>query len=169
MPAMLIELFNLYRVEVLHIASAVLALAIAFRGAAPERWLIGVFIATMILPFYGARWLDIGNLAFGPYSWAYVGIDLLATAGFVAIALNANRNYPLWVAGFQLVSVGAHAVRGLADMVSPFAYMVLAVGPSYCQLLLIGAGFIRHRQRERRFGSYREWRVTRVRAPLFPG
>lgn len=164
---MLIDLFNLYRVEVLHIASVVLALAIAFRGAAPERWLIGVFIATMILPFYGARWLNIGNLPFGPYSWAYVAIDLLATAAFVVIALNANRNYPLWVAGFQLVAVGAHAVRGLGEMVSPFAYMVLAVSPSYCQLVLIGAGFIRHQRRERRFGSYREWRVTRGQAPLF--
>lgn len=165
---MLLDLLNLYRVEVLHIASAVLALAIWRWGASPERWLIGVFIATMVLPYYAAEWMGIGSLTFGPYSWAYVGLDLLAAAGFVAIALNANRNYPLWVAGFQVVSVGAHAVRGLGDMVSPLAYVILAVGPSYCQLLLIGGGFIRHALRERRFGSYREWRVTRERAPLFP-
>lgn len=164
---MLLDLLNLYRVEVLHIASAVLALAIWRWGASPERWLIGVYIATMVAPFYVSQWMGLGSIAFGPYSWAFVVIDLLAAVGFVAIALNANRNYPLWVAGFQLVSVGAHAVRGLGDMVSPFAYIVLAVGPSYCQLLLIGAGFIRHTRRERRFGSYRDWRVTRERAPLF--
>lgn len=164
---MLLDLLNLYRVEVLHIASAVLALAIWRWGASPERWLIGVYIATMVAPFYVSQWMGLGSIAFGPYSWAFVVIDLLAAVGFVAIALNANRNYPLWVAGFQLVSVGAHAVRGMGDMVSPFAYIVLAVGPSYCQLLLIGAGFIRHARRERRFGSYRDWRVTRERAPLF--
>jgi hypothetical protein len=164
---MLIELFNLYRIEALHIASLVLTLAIWRWGAAPERWLIGLFVATMIAPFYFSRWLGISNLPFGPYAWAYVGVDLLATIGFVVIALNANRNYPLWVAGFQLVSVGAHAVRGLGDLVSPFAYIILASGPSYCQLLLIGAGFIRHARRERRFGSYRDWRVTRERPPLF--
>ncbi len=164
---MLIDLFNLYRVEVLHIASGLLAVAIWRWGASPERWLIGVFIATMVAPYHVSRWFGLGSIAFGPYSWAYVAIDLLATIGFVAIALNANRNYPLWVAGFQVVSVGAHAVRGLGDMVSPFAYMVLAAGPSYCQLVLIGAGFIRHALRERRFGSYRNWRITRERAPLF--
>ena len=164
---MLIDLLNLYRVEALHILSAVLALAIWRWGAAPERWLIGVFIVTMIAPFYWARWLGLGHLAFGPYSWLYIGLDLVAMVGFVAIALKANRNYPLWVAGFQLVSVGAHAVRGLGDMVSPLAYVILAVSPSYCQLLLIGGGFIRHALRERRFGSYRDWRVTRERAPLF--
>jgi hypothetical protein len=164
---MLVELLNLYRIEVLHITSAVLALAIWRWGAAPERWLIGLFIVTMIVPYYVAPWLGSEPLMFGPYAWAYVGLDLLATIGFMAIALNANRNYPLWVAGFQLVAVGAHAVRGLGDMVSPFAYLLLAAGPSYCQLLLIGAGFIRHARRERRFGTYRDWRVTRTRPPLF--
>jgi hypothetical protein len=167
MPDLLIDLYNLYRVEVLHITSVILALAIWRWGAAPERWLIGIFIATMVAPLYLSRWLGLGSLAFGPYAWIYVGVDLLATIGFLAVALNANRNYPLWVAGFQLVSVSAHAVRGLGDMVSPFAYLFLAVGPSYCQLLLIGAGFIRHARRERRFGSYRDWRVTRDRPPLF--
>ncbi len=164
---MLIELFNQYRIDVLHISSVVLALAIWRWGAAPERWLIGLFIATMIAPFYLGPTLGIGHLMFGPYAWVYIGIDLLATVGFMTIALNANRNYPLWVAGFQLVAVGAHAVRGLGDLVSPFAYVLLAVGPSYCQLLLIGAGFIRHARRERRFGSYRDWRVDRTRPPLF--
>ena len=166
---MLIELLNLYRVEALHIASVLLALAIWRWGAAPERWLIGVFIATMVAPFHVSAWLGLGNLAFGPYNWVFVAIDLLAAAGFVAIALNANRNYPLWVAGFQVVSVAAHMVRGLGDMVSPLAYLILAVGPSYCQLLLIGTGFVRHALRERRFGSYRDWRVPRDRMPPFPG
>jgi len=164
---MLLDLLNHHRLEALHITCFILALAIWRWGASPERWLIGVFITTMIAPVYLSQWLDLGNLAFGPYSWAYVGIDMLATIGFMTIALNANRNYPLWVAGFQLVAVGAHAVRGLGELVSPLAYLILAAGPSYCQLLLIGGGFIRHARRERRFGSYRDWRVTRTRLPLF--
>jgi hypothetical protein len=93
-------------------------------------------------------------------------------AGFAAIALNANRNYPLWAAGFQLVAVGSHLVRGLVDSVSPIAYAILAVGPSYCQLALLFAGLLRHRARLRRYGPYRDWRaghgLVRLAAALSP-
>jgi hypothetical protein len=34
----------------------------------------------------------------------------------------------------------------------------MVVGPSYCQLLLIMGGFVRHALRTRRFGPYRDWR-----------
>lgn len=158
---MLLDLFNAYRSEAQHIASVVLALAIWRWGASPERWLIGLFIATMVAPSYVARLFGLGNLAFGPNAWLYVAIDMVATIAFVAIAINANRNYPLWIAAFQLVALGAHAARGLVDTVSPFAYALLAGGPSYCQLLLIFGGLLRHVQRERRFGPYREWRKLR--------
>lgn len=157
---MLLELFNDYRAEAQHIASALLALAIWRRGAGPERWLIAVFIATMVAPFYLFRLAGLGSIAFGPFAWIYVGLDLAAAAAFVAIALNANRNYPLWIAAFQCVALGAHAVRELVGSVSPLAYVILASGPSYCQLLLIFTGFVRHVRRERQFGPYREWRLS---------
>lgn len=164
---MLLYLFNEYRSDVQHIASVFLALAIWRWGGGPERWLIGLFIATMVAPFYLFKLFGLGNVAFGPYYWLWICIDGVAIVAFVAVALNANRNYPLWVAAFQLVAIGAHAVRGMADAVSPFAYLVLSTGPSYCQLLLIFGGFLRHVQRERRFGPYREWRLARDRVALF--
>lgn len=158
---MLLELYNEYRVEAQHIASVVLALAIWRWGAAPERWLIGIFIVTMVAPTNIFGWFDIEVFALGPYAAVFVSLDVAAMIAFVVIALNANRNYPLWVAGFQLVAMGAHAARSLVDAVSPFAYLVLSIGPSYCQLLVIFVGFLRHMQRERRFGPYREWRLAR--------
>lgn len=164
---MLLDLLNNYRVEAQHMASALLALAIWRRGAAPERWLIGLFIGTMVVPLYLFRGLGLGNPAFGPNAWLYLSLDIIATIGFVLVALNANRNYPLWIAGFQLVAIGAHAVRGLIDTVSPVAFVILVSGPSYCQLVLIFGGFLRHRARERRFGSYRDWRTPSDQTPLF--
>lgn len=164
---MLLDLLNLYRADAQHIASVLLALAIWRWGAAPERLLIGVFVATMVAPFYLFKLFALGSPVFGPYAWLWIGIDLFATVSFIAIAVNANRNYPLWIAGFQLVAVGAHAARGLVDAVSPFAYVVLATAPSYCQLLLIFGGFVRHVRRERRFGAYRDWRVLRPRLAPF--
>lgn len=157
---MILDLFNNYRAEAQHIVSVMLALAIWRWGAGPERWLIGLFIATMVVPFYAFDLLDLGNPIYGPTAWLWIAIDLFAGLGFIAIALNANRNYPLWIAGFQLVAVGAHAVQGMTDTVSPIAYVILASGPSYCQLLLIISGFARHVSRERRFGPYRGWRSS---------
>lgn len=163
----MLELFNSYRVELQHIASVVLALAIWRWGAGPERWLIGVFLATMIVPVYIFMELNVVAATGGPYAWLYLLIDLVALVGFGLIAINANRNYPLWIAGFQLVAIGAHASKELVDGISPLAIAILVIGPSYAQLLLIFGGFVRHVQRERRFGPYREWRSTRRRlAPL---
>jgi hypothetical protein len=164
---MLLYLFNEHRADVQHIASVLLALAIWRWGRGPERWLIGLFIVTMVMPPYVFKLFGLGNVAFGPFAWIWIGIDVFATVAFTAIAVNANRNYPLWIAGFQLVAMGAHVVRGLVDTVSVFAYVVLSAGPAYCQLVLIFAGFLRHVGRERRFGAYREWRIARERFALF--
>lgn len=163
---MLLDLFNIYRTDVQHIASVLLALAIWRWGAAPERWLIGIFVATMVAPLYLFKLFGLGSPVFGPYALLWIGFDMFATVAFIVVGVNANRNYPLWIAGFQLVAISAHAVKGLVDSVSPLAYLILASGPSYCQLALILAGFVRHRIRLRQFGPYREWRKTPASAAL---
>jgi hypothetical protein len=154
-----LEFFNAYRAPAQHIASLLLAAAIWRWGGSPERWIIAIFIATMVMPLYVMRWLDLGYLGDGSNTWIYLLLDLVAGALFVAVALNANRNYPLLIAGFQLVAVGAHIVSALVESASPLAIAILVIGPSYCQLAVLFAGFLRHTARQRRFGGYREWRV----------
>lgn len=153
-----LEFFNQYRVAAQHLIAFLLAAAIWRRGGGPERWLIATFIATMILPVYVVWWLGLGAAEQGPYAPVMFVVDLIAAIIFVAVALNANRNYPLWIAGFQLVAVVAHLVRTTVDTVSPLAIAVLIIAPSYGQLLVLLGGFVRHTLRERRFGTYREWR-----------
>jgi hypothetical protein len=162
----MLEFFNTYRADFQQIASIALALAIWRWGGGPERWLIGLFIATMVMPIYLFQIFALGEPATGPNAWLYSAFDLVAAAGFTLVALGANRNYPLWIAGFQLVAVGAQVVKGMVDDISLFAQVILIVGPAYCQLTLILIGFLRHVRRERRFGSYRDWRAARERLPL---
>ena len=159
-----LDLFNAYRVPVQHLTSMLLAAASWRWGGSPERWLIGIFLGAMVLPTYVFRLLGIVDaLETGPYAPVVALIDMCAAILFVVVALHANRNYPLWIAGFQLVAVGGHLVRSLLDSVSPLAVAFLVIGPAYCQLLLLLVGFVRHVQRERRFGQYREWRPTAPR------
>lgn len=155
-----IELFNTYRVSAQHLTAVLLAAAIWRWGGAPERWLIGTFLATMVAPMYAVYWLDLGPVESGPYAPVVFLLDLIAAALFIAIALNANRNYPLWIAGFQIVALVAHLVKALIDTVSPLSFAILVIGPSYCQLLLLLGGSVRHWLRERRYGPYREWRMS---------
>jgi hypothetical protein len=159
----MLEWLNLYRADVQHIASLALGLAIWRYGAAPERAVGAVFVGIVIFPSMLARVIGFDHWMFGDQGWLYVLSDSFAVVGFLVIALNANRNYPMWIAGFQLVAMSAHVVRGMVDVVSPMAYAILAIGPSYCQLLLLLSGFTRHCLRRRRFGSYRDWR------PSLPG
>lgn len=159
-----LDLFNAYRAPAQHLTSLLLAAAIWRWGGGPERWLISIFLGAMVLPVYVFELLGVrGAIEVGPYAPLVTLIDMCAAILFVCVALNANRNYPLWVAGFQLVAVGGHLVRSLVDSVSPLAVALLVVGPAYCQLLLLLVGFLRHVQRERRFGQYREWRPTAPR------
>lgn len=98
----------------------------------------------MVVPTYLFKLLDAGVPTEGPYAWLHFSVDLIASAGFTVIALNANRNYPLWIAGFQLVAIGAYAVKQMGLDVSLFALVILIVGPAYCQLLLIFSGETHH-------------------------
>lgn len=155
-----LELFNAYRAPTQHIASLLLAVAIWRWGGSPERWLAAVFIATMVVPIYVVRTLGMHTFAGGPWAGYYVLIDVVAAVLFVGVALNANRNYPMGIAAFQLVAVGAHMVKAVADIASPLAIAILVIGPTYLQLLLLLTGFIRHIRRERHFGPYRAWRIA---------
>lgn len=154
-----LELFNTYRASAQHIASLLLAAAAWRWGGSPERWLAAVFLATMVAPIYIVRIFGFQAFAVGPWAAYYILIDIVAAVLFVGVAINANRNYPLGIAAFQLVAVSAHMVRAMADSASPLAIAILVIGPSYFQLLLLLGGFIRHVRRERRFGQYRAWRI----------
>jgi hypothetical protein len=156
----LLELFNTYRALAQHVSSILLAAVIWRWGGGPERWLIGVFVSTMVAPIYVLLALGFGANDIGPYAPTIVMVDVIAASLFITIALYANRNYPLWIAGFQVVAVVAHGVRSMVDTVSPLAHAILVIGPSYCQLLILFGGFTRHWLRRRRFGPYREWRLA---------
>jgi hypothetical protein len=149
------------------VAIGLLALAAWRVGDGPERILAGVLVGLMVLfPLYH---LVLEGLPFMPPRWlAYLLLDSAALAVALAVALRANRIYPLWFAAFQLLAVLAHLARELATGVARLAYMMMYIGPSYCQILLLAGGIWFHRRRVARFGPYRAWRSSSPHSPATP-
>jgi len=138
-----------------------LVLAAGIWGGGPERalsavlaWLWGADFA--LHPLAG----DQGIIATG-----HVIIDLVAATGAIAVALLANRTYPLWFAAFQLIALFAHLAHHAAPGVATLAYRLLSTGPSYFQIILLAGGIWFHRRRVARCGPYRSWRSFWPRLP----
>lgn len=161
------ELVLEYRDDAQRVVSLLLAVAMFRWGGAPERASGATFVILFTVPTAASDWFGVGDGRLPLASEVYVALDLAALLLFVLIALNANRNYPLWLAAFQIVATAAHAVRGVVDTVTPIAHAIMVIGPSYFQLALLAVGLVRHVQRKKRYGKYRDWRVP-LPYPLGP-
>lgn len=124
------------------------------RGGAPERIVgLALLIATalgvvMHQPFIG-RFVTV--------DWGLLGVDLVLLVVLVAVALNADRFWPLWVAAFHMLATGAHLVRGVDYGIEPVAYAILLASWSYPIILLLAVGTLRHGERRRRNGHDLDW------------
>lgn len=137
-------------------------------GATPERMAIGIWWLCFELPklvfldWFGYQ-ISLTNI--DPY---LATKDIAAAIFWTALALYANRNYTLWIAGIQLVAVGSHLARGIVEAIAPIAYVFLVIVPGWMQLLVMAIGLARHVLRKRQFGSYRDWRIVRGPTGLPP-
>lgn len=138
-----------------------ICLAALIWGAAPERlvaitWLLLFELGGNFYRFVFERGTQVTQV-----DYFYASSDMLAGMILIVIALYANRNYTLWIAGMQVLAMTAHLARGLAEMISPVAYLTMVIAPGWLQLLFLALGLSRHVLRERKYGDYRDWRMAR--------
>lgn len=138
---------------------AMLLLLALYRGAAPERILAGVLAAR--LP--GHLWPT--GLVWHGADAGQVLLDGALLAACVAVALRANRMYPLWIGGAQVIAVFAHLLRMALPGISRFAYETMVAVPAWIQLAALTLGLASHMSRRRILGSYRSWRECSNPAP----
>jgi hypothetical protein len=75
-------------------------------------------------------------------------VDIAALAGFTYVALRTERFWPLWVAGLQLTTLIAHALKSVQLDLMPQAYAAAARFWVYPIFLIIVVGTWRsHRRR----------------------
>lgn len=140
---------------------AILALMCWVWGGGPER-VCGTILLAM--PFAEIVYHGVLGLQ-TTLSHTDVGhtvLEIVVTIPFLAVALTANRTYPLWLVSFQLVAVLSHVVRNFVPTAGGAAYMIMTIAPSYAMIATLAAGLLAHRLRTRRHGAYRSWRTSSV-------
>ena len=82
--------------------------------------------------------------------WGELTVDFAVLAAFVAVALQSDRFWPLWLSGFQLTSSFAHIFKAVDSDLIPHAYAAAVRFWSYPMLLVLLFGTWRaHRRRTR--------------------
>ncbi|MEL6878681.1 MAG: hypothetical protein AAGL68_11380, partial [Pseudomonadota bacterium] len=135
-------------------------LAALIWGSGPERAVAATWL--IVFEFFG-RLYRLGfetGYKLSDVDFFLATSDGLAGVVWIAVALSANRNYTLWIAGLQVLAMTAHLARGMAEAISPIAYGTMVVAPGWFQLLFLGIGLSRHVMRKRKYGSYRDWRIS---------
>lgn len=134
-----------------------LALAAWRVGGGPERVLAGVLVWFSVADSLNHRLFDV-NTDYLTTDTGHVIIDAVALVVSLAVALTANRMYPLWFAALQLLAMLAHLSREVTHGTAAIAYLVMYIGPSYGQIVVLALGIWAHHRRVRRHGPYRSWR-----------
>jgi hypothetical protein len=123
-------------------------------------------LALIDLAVFGPRDPHTSYRALEPGLFA---IDLILLALMTAVALRANRVYPLLIAAAQLIAVMAHVVRMVSGDLVPRTYASLVIAPAHFQILVLLVGTLIHIRREDRFGPYPSWRVRQGRGQSLSG
>ncbi|MBO0749447.1 MAG: hypothetical protein J2O44_03315 [Porphyrobacter sp.] len=137
-----------YLVLILSVVSAL------WKGGKPERIGALIILAMAVLQF--------GFLAVVPRYYRTVDlvsvlVDTVGLVGFGALAVYAQRVWPIWAASLQLLSLTSHFSRGVDANVKPLAYVFMKSGPTFLVVIALLLGTIFHRRRLRAHGADRAW------------
>jgi hypothetical protein len=128
------------------------------RGGTPERIGVTILVAGSYLTMAAA---SVFHTRFRSVEVGILIVDLLCVAAFLALALRADRFWPLWVAALQIIGTAGHAVKSVdPDIVGRTYAFMLAIW-AYPMILLMIAGTWRHRQRLAHRGVDKSWSLLR--------
>lgn len=124
------------------------------RGGPPERIVGGALLAA-----YAATILSYSGLAerFYRIELAVFAVDAILLLVLTAVALRADRGWPLVLAGLQLDTVGAHLLKLFDVEMIRVTYALMIAVWSYPMIAALAVGTWRHRQRLKIQGYDRAW------------
>jgi hypothetical protein len=128
-------------------------------GGRPERLgmlaqLVAFLFGLSAISFHWANWRGL------PIGVALS--DVALAIALTALALKANRLWPIVLAGLQLTTVFAHVAKGLSVPLPTAGYAIFVQLWGWPMLLVTAVGTYKHRKRIRRYGEEQDWK------PLWP-
>jgi len=142
----------------LGLALAVTIFWVARYGAAPERVVLQIWLVVTILDVvYHA---SVGQAKYNGIDLIHLVLDVGAMAGFLWVALRANRVWPLWVAALQIQPLAVHLAMMLRLPGHGMAYWMMITAPANLEFLTLLIGTLAHVHRKRLIGPYRDWRLS---------
>ncbi|MEO1167860.1 MAG: hypothetical protein AAFW97_04020 [Pseudomonadota bacterium] len=114
----------------------------AYFGGRTGRWLAVLLIGASLLTLVAQS----AQTMLGGAIWPIMLVDLLLFAGLYWLAMRSNRFWPLWVAGFHLITLTTHLAVLLAPSFAARVYIGLATFWSIPGLIIILIGVTMDRQ-----------------------
>jgi hypothetical protein len=118
-----------------------------WKGGKPEREAASVFLGMLLFEGIGRNYI---TAIYSHTDFAYFIVDLAAFVAFSAIALRANRLWPLCIAALQMIALVSHVARYMDFSIHPVAYLMMQVSSSYPSLIILAAGTWRYQQRKKK-------------------
>lgn len=117
-------------------------------GGKPERH-VALILFGMLVVNTGNAMLVGHWTRYHAIPWFRVGLDIVGLGLVLAIALRADRWWPLWVGSVQLLSVLAHLLRVLHAEIPPLVYAIMERWPFMIATVITGMGTYLHARRAR--------------------
>jgi hypothetical protein len=123
------------------------------RGGTPERLIAILFVIAAL----ATAATGLNEPLLGQTRWGVFAVDLALLIGLCAVALRANRIWPLWIASMQLFTVMAHLGNMMMPGVRPNAYRWSIILTSLVMVWALVHQTYLHRKRVVRMGAERSW------------
>ena len=126
-----------------------------WKGGPPEKIGISIALAASIASNLAVS--ATFGLRFRQVEIGVFWVDVATFTAFLALALYADRFWPLWVTGMHLVGVATHTAMLVSPAVVPWVYGWIQGFWAYPIILLIVVGAARHQRRLRLYGADNSW------------
>ncbi len=150
-------------IELYYAFALVCSAYVGLKGAGPERAAAAVILVGSALSTAAMSGLKYASVEIGVFL-----VDVGALLAFTAIAIRAERLWPLWVTALQIIGTAGHAVKLVDADVIRTAYAIAMAFWSYPMWFLIVLGTWNHRRRLAKFGADKSWSSSSGRSEPRP-
>lgn len=131
---------------------------VALRGGAPERVGAAIVAAGSLLTF--AALLARTAALYRSVEVGVFVVDVAALLAFFALALRAERLWPLCVTALHVIGTAGHAVKLVDPQILPSAYAFALRFWGYPMILVLIIGTWNHQKRLARNGVDKSWSTS---------